>query len=171
MNQVIQTHTNYTRPCWDSRKWFDLQQSDTCGPVWSASIQKALQLRDLWNIWMYAAFGLQPLLWVTCTSANIFLIKYERLNGQTLIKPTVSIRTAGTFIVGLEVQKDANKERDQREDVIWAPTRFHDPYCCSASGFHLLLRFFLNSTHPPFCHMNLFNLGTKMSRDKALEFI
>lgn len=46
------------------------------------------------------------------------LIKYECLNSQILMKPTVNTGTAGVFIVGLAVRKDANKERDQREDVM-----------------------------------------------------
>lgn len=91
-------------------------------------------------------FGLLPMLRViwTCLWMHV-LIKYECRNNITLMKPTVNTGTAGVFIFGLAVWKDANKEKDQSEDVMWVPTRLCGPYCCLAPGFHLLLFFFLKS--------------------------
>jgi len=94
------------------------------------------------------------------------LIKYECLNNHILMKPTVNYSTAGVFIVGLVVWNDANKESDQREDVMWVPTRLHGPFCCSAPGFHLLRSFSLKTTQPRIHSFPSFSLWPKHTETK-----
>lgn len=81
--------------------------------LWVGISEEKKKNRRKSYIWISACFVSFELVCVC-----VFLIKYECLNSHILMKPTVNSGTAGVFIVGLAVRNDANKERDQREDVM-----------------------------------------------------
>lgn len=116
-------------------------------PVWNTSTNGIATWVGISEKRKQRLFGLQLMLWVIwiCLRMHI-LIKYERLNSQTLMKPTVNTSTAGVLIVRLALRKDANKKRSKGGCYMRVPTRLHGPYCCSAPGFHLLLSSSLKTT-------------------------